>query len=128
MLLHEGSDFGLQADLAVCCRAFALGKDRDQCILGQLAALVVFVSRTELLNDAAYPVGVSVAAPSQPNAPTLIDAFDFAVCADQQLWSACHRLLLLPSSFTQNPCMLRPEGGSDLPDATKEFSLQAFPS
>jgi len=82
MLLHEVGHLGIRTDLAIGGGASASGEGGDQRILGQLAVLVVFVSGTELLDDAGDAVSVSVAAPSEPNATALVYAFDFAVGAD----------------------------------------------
>ncbi|MFZ0903723.1 MAG: hypothetical protein WAN71_07555, partial [Mycobacterium sp.] len=54
-------------------------QSHDQCILGELAVLVIFVCGAEPLDDACDPVGVSIAATGQPNACRNIRGCDFRI-------------------------------------------------
>src|SRR4029079_15466513 len=54
-------------DLAVDPGAFPFCEESNQRILGQLAVLVVFMCRTEVLDDPADSVGVSVPTRGQPD-------------------------------------------------------------
>lgn len=82
VLLDEIGHLRVRADLTVDACPLPFSKDGDQRILGQLAVFVVFICRTELLNEAGDTVGVAIAASSQPYTAALVDTPDLAVGAD----------------------------------------------
>jgi len=90
VLLDEFGHLGVGPDLAVDPGAFPFCEESNQRILGQLAVLVVFMCRTEVLDDPADSVGVSVPTRGQPDAAALVDALDLAVGPDPELRSAGH--------------------------------------
>ncbi len=81
MLIHQGQQQGVQADLVSRgCAAF--GQRFDECVLGQLAALVEFVGRPEPLHLADDAVAVAEAAERHPYAAAEVSAVDVAVLPD----------------------------------------------
>ena len=102
--IDQRDDRRVQPDRVRPTRRTALGKRRDQRILGQLAVLVVFIGRPYPLHFAGNPVTVAISTPRQPHAAAQIVASDVAVLPDPQRRSTGQRTT---SQRTRvSPCLL----------------------
>jgi len=83
VLIDKRHNPGVERDLVTACRTAAL-QCLNQCVLGELAVLVVVIGGSAALHDPGNAVAVSVTAPRHPHSATEVLAGDLAVLPDAQ--------------------------------------------